>query len=263
MKEILKYVPGFRTNIKWKKIIATAYYALCIIFLASGLGAFLMYASIPFIIFAIVDIIKHRNKTVILTLIGAILIFSMGLKINPDIKNNTVTATKEVAAPVVKEKTPEELKIEADAKTKADADAKIIAIQKAKDDAAAKIISDKKAIEDKKIADAKAIADKKIADAKAITDANIAKQAEYKEWVDAQFSPWDGSHTYLVDLVKENLNDDKSFKHVKTTYADKGTYLIIKMTYRAANAFGGIILQNVTAKADYKTNQITITSQND
>ena len=91
----------------------------------------------------------------------------------------------------------------------------------------------------------------------------IAKQVAYKSWVEGQFSLWDGSNTYLVDLIKKNLNDDKSFKHVETTYSDKGTYLIVKMTYRASNAFGATILQNVTAKADYKTNTITVTSQND
>lgn len=44
---------------------------------------------------------------------------------------------------------------------------------------------------------------------------------------------------------------------------DKGNYLIVKMTYRAKNAFGALILQNVTAKSDYKTDTITIISQND
>ena len=259
MKEVLKYVPGFRSDRKRNKIIATIYYALCLIMLTSGVGEFLTYAAIPFIVFSIISIVKkRREKTVILTLIGAILIFSLGSALTgPTVETVTTSkkaevVTKKVVAPVVKEKTPEEIKIEADAKIKADADAKVIAAQKVKDDAAAKIIADKKAIEDKKIAAAKAI-----------VDAQIAKKAAYQAWIDAQFSPWDGKHTYLVDLVKENLNDDKSFKHVETTYADKGTYLIIKMKYRAANAFGGIILQNVTAKADYKTNQITITSQND
>jgi len=160
-----------------------------------------------------------------------------------------------------------------------------MAVQKTKDDSAAKVIADKKAVEDKKISDAKAIADKKILDAKAIEDkkvadakiakdkeiaakkaiedTKIAEKAKYKAWVDGQFSPWDGSHTGLVDLIKPNLNDDKSFKHVETTYVDKGTYLIVYMTYRPTNGFGAVILQNVTAKADYKTNTISVTSQND
>jgi len=125
-----------------------------------------------------------------------------------------------------------------------------------------KKIADAKAVEKKRVADAKAIEDKKVADAKAIVDAKVAEQTKYKTWVDSQFSLWNGSHKALVDLIKENLNDKKSFEHEKTTYIDKGTYLIVKMTYRAKNGFGGTILQNVTAKADYKTNVISVISQN-
>lgn len=92
------------------------------------------------------------------------------------------------------------------------------------------------------------------------------KQAEakaYQDWVKNQFSVWDGSHTVLVKMLKENLNDPKSFQHVETTCKDNGDHLIVKMTYRAKNAFGGLILQNITAKADYKTNMVSVISQND
>lgn len=94
--------------------------------------------------------------------------------------------------------------------------------------------------------------------------AKATAKAEYQTWVDSQFSGWDGSHIDLVKLVKQNLNDDKSFKHEKTTYTDngKGT-LVIHMTYRATNGFGATILQNVTATADRSTNMIKITSTND
>ena len=137
-----------------------------------------------------------------------------------------------------------------------------------------KALTDAKAIEDKKAADAKAkvdaelkakqdAADKVIADAKAVEDKKVADAAAYQTWIKGQFSVWDGSNTYLVDLVKENLNDAKSFEHVETKYADKGSFLTVKMTYRAKNAFGGVILQNVTANSDYKTDTIKITSQND
>lgn len=101
--------------------------------------------------------------------------------------------------------------------------------------------------------------EKKRVEEKVIADA----KAKYDEWVKNQFSLWDGSHTALVKLVKENLNDPKSFEHVETTYADQGDHILVKMVYRAKNAFGGLILQNVTAKSDYKTNMINIISQND
>ena len=169
--------------------------------------------------------------------------------------------TKEVAvSKVVPEKvvkSPEQIKKEADAKIKADAEAeaKLVAIQKAKDDAAAKIIADKK------IADAKLVATKKAAAAKAVVDAKNAEKVKYNAWVHAQFSSSDGSNRGLVDLVKNDLNDKASFEYNTTTYNDMGTYLNIKMTYKAKNASGDVIQENVTAKADYKTNSITITSQ--
>lgn len=157
------------------------------------------------------------------------LLFMVAININSDSNSQSSKKSVETAKAVTeqKEKTPEEIKKEAEAKAKADAEAK-----------------------------AKA-------DAKAIEDAKIAKQNAYKTWVEGQFSAWDGSHRALVDLIKENLNDKKSFEHEKTTYIDKGDYLIIKMVYRAKNAFGGVILQNVTAKSDYKTNTLSIISVND
>lgn len=88
-------------------------------------------------------------------------------------------------------------------------------------------------------------------------------QKKYQAWIKEQFSLWDGSNRPLVDLVEKHLNDPKSFEHEETTYKDMKDHLIIKMTYRAKNSFGALILQNVTAKADYKTQTISIISQND
>ncbi len=45
-------------------------------------------------------------------------------------------------------------------------------------------------------------------------------KTERNEWIKSQFSAWDGSHTVLKDLIKDNLNDEKSFKHIETTYID-------------------------------------------
>ena len=110
------------------------------------------------------------------------------------------------------------------------------------------------------VAKTKAVAKAK---ADAITAKRLADIADYKLWVDSQFSPWDGSHMDLVKLIKEHLNDPKSFEHVKTTYIDKGYGLEIHMTYRAKNAYGGLILQNVTAIADKAKNEIRTISSND
>lgn len=133
-------------------------------------------------------------------------------------------------------------------------------------ESAEKKMADLKVIADKEAAEEKAAADKEAAENKAEADqiAAEAKEAEdYQNWINSQFSVWDGSNRYLVDLIKENLNDPKSFEHVETVYSDEGTYILVKMTYRANNAFGGLILQNVTAKVDYETQYISVISQND
>lgn len=88
-----------------------------------------------------------------------------------------------------------------------------------------------------------------------------AKQ-DYHNWIQSQFSAWDGSHIHLVSLVKENMNDPKSFEHVETRYTDNGDNLTVFMKFRGTNAFGGKILNSVNATADYKTNTIKITEYN-
>lgn len=42
----------------------------------------------------------------------------------------------------------------------------------------------------------------------------------HTQWVDGQFDFWDGSHIALEDLIVSNLNDEKSYKHIQTTYVD-------------------------------------------
>ena len=50
------------------------------------------------------------------------------------------------------------------------------------------------------------------------------KEAAAKEarqtWIEDQFNWWDGRHTALSDLIKENLNDSDSFEHVDASYID-------------------------------------------
>ncbi len=88
------------------------------------------------------------------------------------------------------------------------------------------------------------------------------EEIDYKKWVEYQFSAWDGSHIELVRLVKENMNDPGSFQHVETRYVDNGTGngLTVYMKFRGKNAFGGLVINEVTATTDYKTNMIKITN---
>ena len=82
----------------------------------------------------------------------------------------------------------------------------------------------------------------------------------HDSWVKSQFSEWDGSNVALVDLVKQNLNDPKSFEHVDTSYIRQNDDLLITMQYRANNIYGAKVLSKVTALASYKDNTVTITN---
>jgi hypothetical protein len=63
------------------------------------------------------------------------------------------------------------------------------------------------------------------------------------------FSQWDGSQKNLVDYVKENMNDPKSFEHVETKmYRPGDSSLVVVMTYRGKNAFGGLVKNVIRAE---------------
>lgn len=68
------------------------------------------------------------------------------------------------------------------------------------------------------------------------------------EQIKTQFSAWDGSHRNLERVVKKAMNDPDSYEHDETVYWDKGSYLIVKMTYRGKNAFGGTVRNFIKAK---------------
>ena len=64
---------------------------------------------------------------------------------------------------------------------------------------------------------------------------------------DRCFNPWNGSHRQLVELVKENIDTPRSFKHVKTTAYLGDFPRPVIMQFDAQNVFGATI--RVTVKA--------------
>jgi len=51
-------------------------------------------------------------------------------------------------------------------------------------------------------------------------DREATKADTHRKWVSDQFSSWDGSNTNLKKMIIKNLNDEKSFKHINTTYIE-------------------------------------------
>lgn len=69
-----------------------------------------------------------------------------------------------------------------------------------------------------------------------------------QEMINAQFSPLDGSNRPLTRYIKERMNDPGSYEHVETRYWDRGDHIIVVTSFRGKNAFGGLVLNSVTAK---------------
>ena len=84
------------------------------------------------------------------------------------------------------------------------------------------------------------------------------KDAARKKRLEGGFSAWDGSHSGLTKVIKEAMNDPKSYEHADTKYRDMGDHLIVTTTYRGKNAFGGVVKNWVQAKTDLDGNVLKI-----
>ncbi len=94
---------------------------------------------------------------------------------------------------------------------------------------------------------------------KAEQDARLA--AGRQKRIESGFSAWNGSHIELTRLIKKTMNDPKSFDHVETTYGDMGEYLLVKTTFRGKNAFGGLVVNWISAKCDLDGHVLEVTGQ--
>lgn len=64
MDKLLQYIPGFRSNKTWKKIIATLYYAMSLLTLSEGWGISLFMLAMPFLVCSFIDILQHNKKNI-------------------------------------------------------------------------------------------------------------------------------------------------------------------------------------------------------
>lgn len=101
------------------------------------------------------------------------------------------------------------------------------------------------------------------------------------KWIKEQFSAWDGSHRKLKELILKNLNDEKSYDHIETTYIDVNSEdrmnnvnkilsdagykqrvemddLFISTQFSAKNAFGGTVKHTAYGIASYSNQTITL-----
>lgn len=89
----------------------------------------------------------------------------------------------------------------------------------------------------------------------------LTEEEQRTEMIEKEFSAWDGSHRELTKVIKESMHDPGSYEHVKTVYGDRGDHLIVTTEFRGKNAFGGVVLNTVTAKVSLEGEVIEILSQ--
>ncbi|NJB83636.1 hypothetical protein [Wenyingzhuangia aestuarii] len=79
--------------------------------------------------------------------------------------------------------------------------------------------------------------------------------------VESQFSSWDGSHRGLTALIKKSMNDPDSYEHIETRFRDDGDDIYVITKFRGSNAFGGKVINTVSARVDFSGNVTEIISQ--
>ena len=75
----------------------------------------------------------------------------------------------------------------------------------------------------------------------------------------SNFSGWDGAYRPLEKLIKANMNDDSSYKHVSTTYRlllGNDPHAVVKTTFKGTNVYGAIVKQMIAVRVDIKTGEI-------
>ncbi|NBI08171.1 thermonuclease family protein [Senegalia massiliensis] len=123
MNNFLSYVPGFRSDTTWKKIVAVLYYLFSILIIFEALDFFLFLIASPFVVFGFINLIKNRkniktNPRFILSFIIPFIVLIVGFAMPTDSQENE----KQLAIEQQKEdeqKAKEEAKLEQEKKEKA------------------------------------------------------------------------------------------------------------------------------------------------
>ncbi len=110
---------------------------------------------------------------------------------------------------------------------------------------------------------------------------NISFNNQNRDWIESQFSAFDGSNITMNRLIKNNMNDESSFKHIETSYVEiysedvrdrinsmianigysvnlNAGDLYITTTFSGKNAFGGTVKNTAIGIIRYGTGNVTL-----
>ncbi|MCD2528791.1 hypothetical protein LPL65_12190 [Providencia huaxiensis] len=76
----------------------------------------------------------------------------------------------------------------------------------------------------------------------------------------SNFSKFSGAYRPLEKLIKNNMDDDSSYKHDETDYRfvfdAKPPYAIVSTIFKGKNSYGAIVKENIKVKVDLATGDI-------
>ncbi|MBD2806561.1 hypothetical protein [Xenorhabdus szentirmaii] len=89
--------------------------------------------------------------------------------------------------------------------------------------------------------------------------ASLSKYINFDEYR-SKFDIWNGSYRPLEKIIKENMHDESSYKHISTVnrrvLSGDNPYAIVKTTFSGTNLYGARVKQYLAAKVDIKTGEI-------
>ncbi len=108
----LRYIPGFRSQTKWKMNIAVIYYIICLLMLIGSWGMGLFFLASPFFLFSLIDIIQHKKKALI-PLILSLALMITGIAGTPPSEQNSLQKQTVVATQTQDNQTNEKVAVKA------------------------------------------------------------------------------------------------------------------------------------------------------
>ncbi|HDT6566831.1 TPA: hypothetical protein QFT01_003023 [Enterobacter cloacae] len=86
----------------------------------------------------------------------------------------------------------------------------------------------------------------------------LAKRINFDTF-QANFSGWNGAYRPLEALIKADMHDDSSYKHLSTRYRlilTDDPHATVETTFRGTNAFGGVVKETVSTRVDLRTGNV-------
>lgn len=82
-----------------------------------------------------------------------------------------------------------------------------------------------------------------------LTDrANRLLDVAKREKTQKLFSQYDGSCYVVERAIKESMNDEESYKHIKTAYIVRDSTVMVETVFSGKNGFGGVVKERVLAE---------------